>query len=171
MPVAKDIFAQFMYMKVLQSASNTLTFAELAIGVSIFDYAALLLERIEYVPARGTLGDIVADSDIFTGAICGTDGITSLDMDQPEVYDRISFTAAAAGTAGNAIPYELPVVHDFTKLSGGGILVPAQNIYLAAESAGLAAAGQLEARVYYTIRELKPVDYIELVQRLRVLST
>ena len=166
----KDIFAQFFYMAVTQSAANTLTFAQLGIGVSLFDYAGLLLHRIEYSPTRATLQNVVAATDELTVAITGSDKIASLTADQPEVYDRITYNVSEV-TAVGVYPNQQPVVHNFSELPGGGILVPAQNLYIACESTGFAAAGVVEARIYYTVKELVATDYLELVQRLRVLST
>ena len=48
----KDVFDQFMVFSVTQSGVDALTFGEIALGMSIFDYAALIISRIEYVPSR-----------------------------------------------------------------------------------------------------------------------
>ena len=171
MAKVKDLFSQFFYMSVTQSAANTLTFAKLGIGVSLFDYAGLLIQRIEYTFARAGLQAVVAQADELASAITGSDSLNSLTGDKPEVYDKVVINAVVDGTPATLLQNTAPVVHDFTSLQGGGLLVPAQDIYIACESAGLAAAAVVEARVYYTVRELVATDYLELVQRLRVLST
>ena len=171
MAKGQDKFAQFFYMSVTMSAANTLTFAKLALGISMFDYAGLLLHRIEYSPSIATYAEVNAANDQITFAVTGSGSIAALSGDQPEVYDRLTVGAVVAGTPASLLHKHTPEIHDFTDLPGGGILVPAQDIYFAAVSSGFAGAGIGNCRVYYTVVELQPIDYLELVQRLRVLST
>jgi len=171
MPKETDKYAQFFYMDVTMSAANTLTFAKLALGISMFDYAGLLLHSVHYFPGRASYTECVTNSDEFTCAVTGSNSIDSLTADQPEVYDRLTVNASPSGTPANFVQRHLPVIHDFGTAPGGGVLVPAQDIYFAMESTGFANPGSAEARVYYTVVKLQATDYLELVQRLRVLST
>ena len=166
-----DKYAQFFYMSVTMSAANTLTFAKLGVGVSLFDYAAFLLERIEYQPTRAAVQEIQAQTDEMVIAITGSDGIASLEGDKPEVYDKLTMSGHLIGAAANLDTNILPIVHHFTSLPGGGLLVPAQDLFIAMQTTGFANAQGSECRVYYTVIELQATDFLELVQRLRVLST
>jgi hypothetical protein len=171
--VIADKYPQFMTLGTLMSAANTLTFGRVSVGVSIFDYAAFLLNRIEYYFNPATLQELVGDSDSLSAAITGSDGIADLNLTRPEVYDNFQLCVNIGDiliTTMNGM-YAQPWIHDFTNMPGGGILVPAQDIYLGMTSSGFVTAGQAAARVYYQVVPLKAEDYIELAQRLRVLST
>lgn len=166
----KDEFAQIMALGVTQSAANALTFSQVAIGTSIFDYAALLIHRVEYYPTQATLlAELITVNDIAYVAITGSDQIASLEVTQAQVYDQVQFSYWPGGAVSSTIR-EYPVVHDLSAMPGGGILVPAQSLYIAMSSSGFAAAGVCKARVWYTVQSLKAEQYIELAQSLRVLT-
>ena len=167
----KDSYDQFMYLNVTMSAANTLTFSEVSLGLSLFDYAGLIISRIEYFPDDATIEELAAANDSFRIALTSSNSITSLSQNQPQLYDLVQYAVNTTGTAGNLQQYETPLVHDFTGMSGGGILVPAQNMYIAADSDSLTSAGIASMRVYFRVLQLQAADFVELVQRLRVLST
>lgn len=168
----KDIYDQFMVLGVTSSAANTLTFSQVSLGISLFDYAALVLSRIEYYLDGATiLADLVTSSDILYGAITGSDDLTVLEITSPEVYDMVQVGMTVQGAAGSGNLHISPIVHDFSGHPGGGLLVPAQNVYIGVKTSGFAGAAVLKARVYYRVQELQAADFIELVQRLRVLSS
>lgn len=168
----QDQYPQFMSLAVTQSAANTLTFGHVAVGTSIFDYAAFLIHRIEIKLARAAYNDLKAVADQLTVAICGSNTITDIyDFSNPQIYDIGTFVPIDQGTVASFLILEHPMIHDFTGLPGGGILVPAQDIYIGCQTSGFAAAATATVRLYYTIKALEASDYIELAQRLRVLST
>jgi len=167
-----DKYPQFMKLSVTMSVADTLEFSQVSLGISMFDYAALLLTRIEYSPGRATIQNIVANTDVIWMGLTGSDSLASLSLEQPQVYDLLEIYGNLVGAAGNMSMMENPIIHDFTGLSGGGLLVPAQDMYLAMSTAGMAGApGSGTARLYYQVQKLQAADYIELAQRLRVLST
>lgn len=171
MPAKKDLFDQFMWLKVVMSAINTLTFGQVTLGMSIFEYAALIISRIEYSLDYTHFAEFGAAPDHVEIAITGSDGLTNLQMDQPEVYDAVSYSIVVSGAPATIELVQTPIVHDFSTMKGGGLIVPAQNVYIGMNTAGFAAVGSCVARVYYTVKSLQASDFIELVQRLRVLST
>ena len=171
MATKKDLFDQFMSMSVTMSGVNTLTFGEVAIGMSIFDYAAFIISRVEYVIDRAMWAEFATNADELQMAICGSDSIGDLGLARPEVYDHLTVDCNNAGTPATLSVHVQPAIHDFTGMKGGGLLVPAQNIYLGIDTVGFAAAGVGHARVYFTVKPLAAPDFIELTQRLRVLST
>ena len=167
----QDVFAQVMQMEVTMSAANTLTFAAVLIGTPLFDYAALILERIDYYVAPATMAELITNADILDVAITGKNSLTNLDLGQAEVYDRLRLFGVLSGTAATLLIPEFPLVHDFSTMSGGGLLVPAQTVYIGMTSSNLTPAGIANARVYYRIMDMNAPDYLEMVQRLNVLST
>lgn len=168
----KDSFDQIMGLTLTMSASNTLSFSEVAIGMSIFDYAALIISRIEYFfDSTTVIANLVASADVLYCAITGSDGIADLEIQRPEVYDLVQLSVMASGTPASAGVIQMPFVHDFSQMEGGGLLVPAQNLFLAGLTSGFTVAGIMKARIYYRVKALDASDFIELAQRLRVLTT
>ncbi len=171
MPAKKDLYDQFMWLAVTMSAVNTLTFGQVTLGMSIFEYAALILSRIEYVFGWSHMPEMIVAGDHIEMAITGSDSLTDLTLVQPEVYDECQVDVHASGTPASASLFVQPIIHDFSTMKGGGLIVPAQNVYIGMNTAAFASAGTCVARVYYTVKSLSATDFIELVQRLRVLST
>lgn len=173
MPAKKDLWAQFIKMSATCSAANTLTFSQVSIGGAFFEYAGFVLHRAEYTFNAGPLDQMTATQDNVQAAITGSDNIASLDLSYSELYDLVILNKIDAGAAANntTFVFQKPIVHDFTGFPGGGMLVPAQDIFLGVDSSGLAGAAGVTARLWYTIKQLNAQDYFELVQRLRVLTT
>jgi len=169
--VAKDKYDQFMFLSVEMSAANTLTFGEVGIGGAVFEYAALVFSRIEYYPSYGVYSELTANADTVDFALTGSDGLADLSIDKPQVYDRASINVNVSGAPAVSNLVNLPIIHDFTQMSGGGIMVPAQTLYVGMVSAGFAAAHTVSVRAYYRIEKLVAADFVELVQRYRILST
>jgi len=168
----QDNYDQFLTLITTMSAANTLTFSQVNVGISIFDYAAFLISRIEYtLDVSSVLGELGAATDVFYAAVCGSDGIADLEVNRPEVYDVLTMGCQVTSAASQGVPVAMPIVHDFSNMSGGGILVPAGNIYFGLDSSGFVGAGGAKARVWYRVKPLDAADYLELAQRLRVLSS
>lgn len=167
----KDKFDQFMTLSVTMSAANTLTFSEVNVGVSIFDYAAFIISRIEYSLAVGSLDELKLNADSAEVALTGSDTITSLSLSQTEVYDALVFGVRANASPASSELLPMPVIHDFSNMEGGGLLVPAQNMFVGMTSTDFVGAGFARLRVYYRVLSLEAADFVELVQRLRVIGT
>jgi len=167
--MAKDAYANLAYMNVTESAANTLTFNGLTVVSNILANNAMLIHRVEYTVAVATLNEIAADGDTFTFGLTGSNTLTTTLLDDPEVYDEQRLCRQDAGTAGNAIVYRMPLVADWSQMPGGGRLVPADRIFVFAEGTAMGNPGEITARVYFTIIDMTPADYLELAQSLRVL--
>lgn len=171
MAKVKDQYSQFMSFGITMSAANTLTYAQIGIGAALFDYAAFLVQRVEYNLARASYDELIASSDAAHVAIAGNSAVSDIyTTNNPAVYDRKSWFPIVSST-GWANMEHAPAVNDFSTYPGGGLLVPAQDIFVYMQTSGFAAAGAAIGRIVYRVIELQATEYIELVQRLRVLST
>jgi hypothetical protein len=164
----KDQFSQRMYFYCTQAIANTLTFSAISLS-TVLQYAALILHRIEYTFYIGLLGD---PTDTIEIALTGSNSLVSLQPNQSQVYDYNSWYREELGANLNndLLVYKNNVMKDWCNLPGGGMLVPLQDIYLAVNSAGLGAVTQAFAVLEYTVKELKGDEWLELVQRLRVMQ-
>lgn len=159
-----DKFSNLMTQRITLSAANTLTFQEIELGLSIFDKVGMLLSRIEYEPSGGTMNEMTASGDELRLALTTSNQLTSLQVDEKSVIHSMVYKRFDAGTAGNANFYNLPFVHDFSQLPGGGILITPRPLYLAGDTDGVASPMVAYIRVYFTVIKLTPADYFELLE-------
>jgi hypothetical protein len=149
------------------TGANTLTFDEIDVGVNIFDKAALILSRLEYDPAAASLQDLDDDGDQIVMGLTASNNISSLSPNQAEVIDRVMVLEIEQGTPANFVHFTNPIVHDFSGLPGGGLLIPPKPLYLAAYSSGMTVAGVVDIRMYFRILRLEASQYLELLETRR----
>jgi len=168
---SKDIYANMAYLGVLETAANTLTFAKLQIAYpSLLDRKyGLLINRcdIEFAGLSG----LDATSDAVECAITVSDGISSLSLQNPEVLIREKLIRWDIGAAASGFFFHLPITRDFSTMPGGGILVPADRLFIAVKGTTAGNAMNAYMRLYYTIIELSAEDYWQLVESRTLLST
>jgi len=170
----KDAYVNMAYLSLTLSAANTLTFKKLDVitgallGAKQF---GLLIERAEFHATIGTMQDFTADGDHLSMVITVADGLSGIGADKPEVVCQWSLNRHDFGAAAAAQFIEKPATRDYSNLTGGGILVPADRVFLAATSIGLANPASVACRLYYTVVELQATDYLELIQMRRMIST
>lgn len=159
----KDAYANSAYGYVLQTAINTLTFAQIMMGTGLFEGRALCLHRIKYFPLESGLRELVAATDALTLAITTTNRLTALsNISDPSIIDRVSRTCIAA----NIEPMDTPIISDFTMLPMGGRLIPANPLYLAINCGGFAAVCSCRAELEFTFVDMTSSDYLELLQSM-----
>lgn len=164
-----DKFANIAYLTVTESAANTLTFATLNLANNLMDSKyAMIIHRAEcfiYPTQMNGTGDIVSM------ALTVTDRLTGLGLIQPEVLFMRELLRTDMGAAASAIITTSPLIADFSELPGGGILVPADRLYIGAQGSGCAAANTVGMRLYYTVMPLDTADYWELIEARRIMTT
>jgi len=165
----KDQYSQMGYMRVVESAANTLTFAGLSVFSNVLGQKAMIIHRVEYLLSTATPAFLVADADAITFGLGGDDSLTTVALDSPQIYDYNKIVRVDYGTAGVAFWDVEPIVKDYTMLPGGGKLVPADRLFVWAQGVSIASAITVTARFEYTINDLSAQDYLELAQSLRVL--
>jgi len=111
-------------------------------------------------------GDGAADALQFGLAINNT--LTTLDFADPNLLDFNSLQACDFGTVASTTMLNMPFIKDFSSLPGGGLLIPAYPLYGFALSVSVASAMTVKLRGQFTIIELEPAQYIELVEAMRV---
>lgn len=156
-----DAYVNRLYGDVTMSAANTLTFAQILLGVGLFQGMALLIHRVLWYPVATTLREVVAAADSFNMALTSSNRVVDiLETSDPAVLCRKSVIGIGVGTE----PFEVPFITDFSTLPGGGKLVPANPLYVAMASGGFAAAGRTRVEIESTFIELASNEYLELLQ-------
>lgn len=161
-----DKFPNRAFIRVTESGANTLTFGQIQFGVGIFQGVAAVIHRVEFMPLIGTLADIVAGDDQLSLALTNRDDLVSLIPNNQSVLMSKRLNAAMIGAVVSLQWMEFPLVIDFTSLPGGGIIIPANPLYLGVEGASLAAAAVVDCTIYLTFRDLTDSEYVELVQTI-----
>lgn len=170
MAKAKEQFSQIGYLTVSESAAGTLTFAGLSVFSNVLGQKGMVIHRAEYFRLPAAIGLLIADDDRLEFGISGSNSMTDIDLDDPEVYDYNLCIMEAYGTAANILEFQDPILKDWSNLPGGGLLVPADRLYMWIRGSSLASAASMSVRFWYTILDLSAQDYLELAQALRVLK-
>jgi hypothetical protein len=157
------MYSNRAYGEVTMSAANTLTFAAIQMAVGMFQGIAMLIHRINWRPAITTMREMIAATDSLQFAITSSNRLTSIvDVSEPAIIDQMHFIGIGANTALEKEPY----VTDWSQLPGGGKLIPANPLFIAANSGGFGAAGTVRAEILFTFVSLADRDYLELIQGL-----
>lgn len=162
-----DMYVNLITKTISASAANALTFDTIDVGLNIFDKVGLLICRLEYDVSGGTLADLDQDGDAVQFGLTSSNDITSLSALQSEVLDVITINRYDAGTAGNATFFDKPIIHDFSTLPGGGLLIAPKPLHVATAASGMSAPASAVLRLYFVMIQLTDADYLELLQTRR----
>ncbi len=167
-----DKFANIAHLQVTESAAGTLTYAQLSMANTLMsERFAMIIHRAE-VTISNIHSQFNAAGDTANFGLCLSDRVTNItDLSQPEVLFMGQLVRVDFGAAASGYFFERPVVYDFTLLPGGGLLVPADRLYIGAQGVSLVAALTVAMRLYYTVMPLDTADYWELIEARRVMTT
>lgn len=167
-----DSFANIAFLTATESAAGTLTFAKIDMASPMMgEKYALVIHRAESIMSN-IHSQFNSTADTAYWALTVSDRLTSIqDLSQPEILFMDSLLRADFGAAASGLLVERPILHDFTSLPGGGLLVPADRLSLGVYGSGLAAALTVSMRVYYTVMPLATDQYWELIEARRVMTT
>jgi hypothetical protein len=156
------MYANRALASVTMSAANTLTFEQIRFAVGTFQGVAMVLHRIEWHPSWASLKELVAATDWIRMAIVTNDNLSALNPDDQDVIATYSIYGIGVAVE----PHKRPYVSDFSTLPSGGLIMPANPVYLGANTAGAASASVVRVVMYYTFKTLSDKDYLELLQSL-----
>lgn len=148
------------------SAANTLTFAQIQFGVGLFQGVAAVVHRLEWFLPLAQLTEIAAGTDEVELALCNRDDLANLDPDNQSVLSKKALTGITTGAVVSEWIQEQPLVNEFSDMPGGGLIIPANPIYVGMDTVGFAAAGICDLVFYLTFRQLTDAEYVELIQTI-----
>lgn len=164
-----DAYSNLAAIGFTMSAANTLTFEKFDFPVSVMDKVGLLISRIEYFFM--VLAELNSSGDYAVGAITVSRNTPSLiDIEDPTLIDSARVMRFDLGAAASGFFYDEPIIRDLSTLPGGGLLVAPNPLYVAMNSVGAANPMALSVRMYYTLKELKPDEYWQLVESRRIVT-
>lgn len=170
----QEKFANMFSISLVESAANTLTYKKLESGFSLFEKKAWLIHRLEYFNLSLAAAVFNGTGDQVTVALTVANTLAAINTAaayaDPTMLDIMNVYRQDLGTAASGFFLETPYVKDFSQLPGGGLIVPPSPLYGAIQGSGLASAASCLIRGYFTVLELKPDEYWELVEARRVIS-
>lgn len=162
-----DKYANVMLGSVTESGANTLTFSQMPQVTTLLEKKAFLLSRIDYVKNDALLA---ANTDALSYGLSLSNQWTSPSLAEPSIIDHHSWVVVDHGAAANAIVASGIETYDLSTLPGGGILIPTRPLYLYAMGTNLGGASTIRVKIFFTIIELTPQDYWDLVESLQAYS-
>lgn len=168
MPVGGvDKFANIFQGSVAQAVINTLTFAEINIGLTLFDKVGILLHKIQWDVSNNYMTDMNAEGDRIRMAFTQSNTITGITVSERAVIEVIEHEVILTAAGVSSFISEQPFEMKFSDLPGGGLLVAPRPLYAAINTDGYANVQSATFRMYFTIMKLKPDEYFELLEARR----
>jgi hypothetical protein len=165
-----DTYANVAAISVTETGANTLTFSKFAFPFSIMDKMALLIARVEYMP--GSFGNMDGSKDnILMGLACAGSLADATNQADPLILDSGARMRIDTGVAASGFIYDTRIMHDFSTLPGGGLLVAPNPLYAFMKGTGNTAANNMWVRLFYTYMQLATDDYWQLVESRRVITS
>lgn len=159
----RDTYSNTALASVVIAVADTLTFSQINMAVGMFQGVALLLHRILWWPSMAACRQIVAASDNMHMALTTSNRLTSIqDITDPAIVAM----SAVVGIGVAVERYELPIISSFQELPGGGKLIPANPLFLAADTSGFSAGVTINAQLDFSFLSLSDADYLELLQSI-----
>lgn len=164
----KDQYTNIVQVGVTQSATDTLTFQEVDMGLTIFQKVGLIINRVEVQLSSTVYALLAANADRGQIGLTQSNQITSIGIQEAAVLMQHEIKVQTVGTPASAFFVEDPLVFDYTGLPGGGLLITPKPLYAAVNSDGLGSAmTEIIFRLYFQIVELKAEEYFELLEARR----
>lgn len=164
-----DQYANKFYGKVVESAANTLTFAEIQTNVDVFSKKAWILHKLEWYFGANAINNLDAADDIFQAALVSSNKMSSLTLNDAGVIDLFELQINYITGVGFAHAV-MPIARDFTAMPGGGIIVAPRPLYVAVKGTSLAGVITAEVRGHFTALDLNADEYLELVDFYRIVQ-
>ena len=164
----KDKFANKFYGNVVESAANTLTFAEIQTGTEIFSKRAWVLSRLEY-RLTSAMALLLTGADVLSIALTSSNKMEALSLGDAGVIDLMELSIRFFSASGFNVVQQ-PFIRDFSSLPSGGLIITPRPLYLAVLGTDLASAATISVRGYFTQMTLKADEYLELVDFYRIVQ-
>ena len=161
---SKDLYPNRAVETIGQTAANTIAFEQIRFGLGVFQGVALVIHRVEFNPYIADIRELVDVADDLEVALTNRDDLTTLIPNNLNVLIYRNVTPMMVGAVVSLTLERFPIVVDLSNLPGGGLIIPANPLYIGIDSTGYATTVGLNVTIYFTFKQLSDADYIELVQ-------
>lgn len=159
-----DEYANIYQITLTESATNTLTYTEINMGLTLFQKKAILVSRIVIdwgMVAIAALSDV---SDTLIIGLCQNNQPTSIALSDSSTIWKTQKAGMKYGTPANYVIEDVVSVFDLSDIPGGGEFIVPSPLYGAIQGASLGGAQTVTMRLYFNVVDLKPDEYIELLE-------
>lgn len=164
-----DKYSNVIISQVVESAANTLTFQQLPQITTLLEKKAYLVNRIVYEQASAFFTELKADAESAYYGLALSNAFSAPLLSEASIFDYNRDYCRTQTAVGYDIARST-VIKDYSTLPGGGILIPTRPVYLYVKGANLANPLTLNCRIYFTIVDLSPEDFWDLVESLSAFS-
>lgn len=164
----KDEFVNITYALVNGASASLIGFTEIVSGMTILEKVAWIIHRVEFYFLASTLELIIAVGDSIEAGLCTDNTITSMDESKPGIVVAFEVMPNDMGTPASAWMANQPFIRDFTGLPGKGILCAPKPLYAFIRGVSIATAPSCGMRVYFTYKQMKGEDYLQLLESTRM---
>lgn len=169
MPAKADIFSQRMYQSVTESAAGTMTEEQFNIQTWGFGRNdAMIIHEIQYDVSADEWNKIIAEADHLYFGVCTQNAASAPRGNDPTMLDRNEYGFRISGTPAVDEILNERVVKNFSTYPGGGILTIPSPLYVYVMGVSLASAVTIGCTLFFTMKSLKPAEFIELTQIMRM---
>lgn len=173
MPIAEK-FANRFFCEAHEAAAGTAAFTEVPTYLNAFEKKAFVIHRLEYNFENGIIPLMAAAGDMVCAALTTTNVYTTLRpqdiLNEPGLHDYVALEALMVGAAAGRQDAIAPIIHDFTELPGGGLIVPGRPLFVGAYGYSLANPVHVSVRGWFSIIELKAEEFLDLVDAYRIVT-
>lgn len=163
----KDMYSNYILAEVEESGANTLTFEELPQITTLLEKKAFLINRVDYdLP----LNLLIAGGDTIEYGLSLSNKWTDPELTEATIVNYNKHRTVEIGTGASGFDYDSTVSRDFSTLPGGGILIPTRPLYLFVLGTNLGGPATVGMKLYFTVIELDPSQYWDLVESLQAYS-
>lgn len=166
--MAEDRFANVFTAEVTESAAGTLTWIELAFGITLRDKIAVVIDELYiYVPS-GIMDDFTALSDEIAFGLSMSDQVTNIfsaALDDRRILYMTSVQRQDFGTAAGGQFIRFPLKESFSP----PLIVLPNRLFFGVQTNGLATAGTAVLRMHYrTISITQDQQLIEILEAFQM---
>lgn len=164
--MAEDRFANIFTAEVVQTAANTLTFAELQFGITLRDRIAIAIDEVYFYVNTAALALMTTANDRMEFALSVSDQPTSLsDLSDRRILHATNINRIDMGTAASGMLIKMPLKESFAP----PMIVLPNRIYVGIQSAGLASVVTLQMRMHYrTVPISRDDQLIEVLESFQL---
>jgi hypothetical protein len=165
MPEVKgDRFSNIYQATITESAAAALTYAEINLGLTLFQKKAILINRIVIDWGWATLQALLAGSDTVMVGLCQSNQPAAISLEYSSTIWKAQKGLMVLGTPASAFISDVVDNYDLTNIPGGGEFIVPSPLYLALQTASLSGVRTITFRMYFQVVDLKPEEYFELLE-------
>lgn len=163
--MAEDRFANVFTAQVVQTAANTLTWAQMNFGINLRDRIGMVIDEIFFYITHTQLALMTATGDHIQMSLATSDNITSLDPSDRRILYQHQLVRLDGGTAANLWMEQFPIKVSFAP----PMIVLPNRLYLGVLSAGLASSITLTMRLHFrTVPISQDQQLIEILETFQL---